>query len=687
MAESPTTNRRSQKGTKGKRLQPMEDTVTPAALAATSTSIQDRQNLVEAVRRLNPAGLKTAPGAFWDVEGAIKTGVIDDSTVKQQLTIVENGVNYSARRFNDLKIGNEGLTKVLKKSLDELDEQKLIFENLDAMTKAETEESGRIESLKVESDQVEVDIARKMHYSRQLEHMLQRLIKNQLRFDAHMVGMQQTMSNIQKEAAEIRLLRKGLDIGLAKAVNVLEETKVCITSARKDREVMMAKRRQEIRNAELLQEWLRRRDEVKAALIVELRGDLTRDEENLLRSQITEKQEETKHLQKANEESTKKLQAMEDVFAQLKQVTGVSSLDDMLDKFSGQKTNKRELEAEVKEAEARLAAAKKVMQKREKEFQDLKSAGAGLAELSRDTTDKLDRDILLSRNDYKLTKAMTDRLSAVLLGLQQGSIGLLQRVGPHKDLADAGVFDLTKADDDQFWQSTLEALSTVEQVLAKMIESVSGTGGETQGASALKALAYDDDEEDSISHNPDKQSVTGSFEMTVGTNNIRVKSRRTQKELEAVRMREDEAVLTEKELSVNGSVAHTGSESSTTEDGDIRAITKSSSDQQLSAGMGDEVPSNRSVKRSSDRTTADALKKIELDKRQKRLQERMALGRSAAAADDGGIDGLATYKAQKAAAARLCTTRSLPTLPEGVKIRDDVMTKTKAFIAKLPDLA
>ena len=70
-----------------------------------------------------------------------------------------------------------------------------------------------------------------------------------------------------------------------------------------------------------------------------------------------------------------------------------------------------------------------------------------------------------------------------------------------------------------------------------------------------------------------------------------------------------------------------------------------------------------------------------------RLQERMALGRSAAAADDGGIDGLATYKAQKAAAARLCTTRSLPTLPEGVKIRDDVMTKTKAFIAKLPDLA
>jgi hypothetical protein len=55
--------------------------------------------------------------------------------VKQQLLIVENGVNYSARRYNDLKIGNEMLTKQLKRSLDELDEQKLIYENLDAMTK------------------------------------------------------------------------------------------------------------------------------------------------------------------------------------------------------------------------------------------------------------------------------------------------------------------------------------------------------------------------------------------------------------------------------------------------------------------------------------------------------------------------------------------------------------------------
>lgn len=48
----------------------------------------------------------------------------------------------------------------------------------------------------------------------------------QLKFDAHMTGMEETMKNIQKDGVEVRLMRRGLDAGLAKALLVLEETKV-----------------------------------------------------------------------------------------------------------------------------------------------------------------------------------------------------------------------------------------------------------------------------------------------------------------------------------------------------------------------------------------------------------------------------------------------------------------------------
>jgi hypothetical protein len=113
-----------------------------------------------------------------------------------------------------------------------------------------------------------------------------------------MVGMEDTMRSIQKDEAEIVLMRRGLDAGLAKAVIVLEETKVKLASTRKDRDVLLEQRRSEYRNAKTLEQWLKDRERMKIELGIELRGDLTIEEEKFLKLQIDEKMEKTKSLQK-----------------------------------------------------------------------------------------------------------------------------------------------------------------------------------------------------------------------------------------------------------------------------------------------------------------------------------------------------------------------------------------------------
>ena len=110
----------------------------------------------------------------------------------------------------------------------------------------------RIEALQKESLQVEDEIAEKQHYTRQLEHVLHRLKSNQLKFDAHMVGMEEAMNAVIKEGNEVRLLRRGLDAGLAKAIAVLEETELALASSRKDRQVLIEQRRSEVKNAVML---------------------------------------------------------------------------------------------------------------------------------------------------------------------------------------------------------------------------------------------------------------------------------------------------------------------------------------------------------------------------------------------------------------------------------------------------
>ena len=104
---------------------------------------------------------------------------------------------------------------------------------------------------------------------------------------------------------------------------------------------------------------MRYREDEKEALAMEiLCGKLSKEEEMFLKKQIVEKVEIAKSLQAANEESNKRFLAMEGAFSQLKQITGVSSLVDMHEKFSNQRGSKLSLLEEVRDAEARLEAVK-----------------------------------------------------------------------------------------------------------------------------------------------------------------------------------------------------------------------------------------------------------------------------------------------------------------------------------------
>ena len=93
------------------------------------------------------------------------------------------------------------------------------------------------------------DLQRIDHQRRQLLHMLQRLNKNQILFDAHMNGMTDCYNAVYKEYTEVVLLRRGLDAGLAKTQSVYEITLNRVNEARNERAITLAQRKGELKNA------------------------------------------------------------------------------------------------------------------------------------------------------------------------------------------------------------------------------------------------------------------------------------------------------------------------------------------------------------------------------------------------------------------------------------------------------
>lgn len=433
-----TTGGTNRKSKRPKKLAPIEDVKLSQSQKA-STFVGTKKELVEAVRRIAPASIETSPVIFRDVTGELKTTTMESGNVKQQLSIVEDGVNNSARKYNELKVACDRKTYELKAKLDELEGQKLQYDELCRMKKASTFESARIEAIKKDLNVVSDDLQRLDHQKRQLMHMLQRLKKNQILFEAHMNGMTDCYNAVHKEYAEVVLLRRGLDAGLAKTQAVHETTANRVNEARHERLMSLNQRKAELKNAHRLKTWLKERVAQKIALSNGLRGDLTRDEEQFLKQQVKEKEEKTRDLQKSNEENQKRAQLLERAFMRIKQLIGVATFEEIVEKFHMQRVNKINIEREVREVEHRLSLLKSEYTRQEQQYRDMKSSGAlGSAGdvVTRDMTVQLEEEIGTAKNDYKLWRAELERLNNILISLQQGGLGLHIRAAPYASLID-----------------------------------------------------------------------------------------------------------------------------------------------------------------------------------------------------------------------------------------------------------
>ena len=568
------------------------------------------------------------------------------------------------------------------------------------MFKAETEEGQRIEQLQAEANKVDYSICQKMHQTRVLEHMLARLNRNQLKFDAHLNGMQDTLKQIEKEGVDIRHLRRDLDAGLAKAVSVFEETKEFLVASRKDRDCLIQQRRAEVRSAQNLQAWLKKRDQSKIDLALALRGDLTIDEQSFLKKELRDKEAKTRILQNQNAENQKRVAEMEEAFMELKQVTGAQNVNLMVSKFIDQKTNRKNLEKEVKDAERKLSNLKKDYSAKEKSYQELKTSGAGQTEFGRELQKEIKNEILNCKAAHRVLMASSERTTAVMVGMRQGATGLLQRAAPYSYLLrEAGVFDLTgnpadifKLSDNASWMDTLEALSSAEQLFAKMMEINSSVPEQPV------KTGYDDDNN---SVNTSTSSLNTAVEAPAFSMNVRIKSKRSLRDEDwkaGPGTRTDELHAGQSSaigntvmqlLATGGAESPVRSGAFDESDGEEEQGNAAQIKSKKTAGGGEDyVPTRLTVKKSSVNSILDAHRKEDMEIRKKKLAERLATRQIAMAGsdDEQGLANAARLKAQQESTKKLCTFPAPPTLPPGLTLRDDAMTKAKSFLSHIPDL-
>ncbi|CAM9680266.1 unnamed protein product [Ectocarpus sp. 8 AP-2014] len=472
---------------------------------------------------------------------------------------------------------------------------------------------------------------------------------------------------------------------------------------RRERSRLMANKEREAENARSMEICRQQRELTRVRMAQTLRGDLTSYQEAGLIELLAQKEASMNKIRAQNETQQRQVAAMESTFARIRQATGVNTLEEMVLKLANQSTNHATLEEEKREAESKLARAKEARQSEDTRFSYMKASGVGNTELNRDISDKLNNDIKEYRVEAKMKKAAHERLQNTLTGVKQGAVSLWQRLQPYSFLLDAvdgaQLQRMKEQTDAEVQRDTVKALGLSETLLSIMLEVVSGThdastarftsagggggsgGGGAGGVSAGgngQGDAEDSSDMGSAGNGPDSTCASAE-EVPSMRNNLRVRSIAHRVRAERLLENSDDndcARWTSPGLGGRGGAGGSG------EGGGMGVDAGLESDDEQA--MEDIVPSRTFLKLCSSRQHTETLRKIESDERKKKLAERMETADETEKATL--TSKLARKRQQDLAMERISAPPPVAGLPEGITQRDDIYTKTEAFLTHVPNL-
>ncbi len=127
-----------------------------------------------------------------------------------------------------------------------------------------------------------------------------------------------------------------LEIAKDEAMIEMKRTQAKLAGDRRARERELAERQAEVTAARKMEEWRLQRETIRQEMAAEMRGDLSADQEARLTAALHEKEAANEALKLASKERADRAAALEEAFMAIKQATGVSTVEEMVDKFLNQ---------------------------------------------------------------------------------------------------------------------------------------------------------------------------------------------------------------------------------------------------------------------------------------------------------------------------------------------------------------
>ena len=224
-------------------------------------------------------------------------------------------------------------------------------------------------------DDTAQELAERQFKKEQYEYMVSRLKKNQVTFDSHIRSMEEALTATRKELADVRSYVRLLEQSKETAATELTEYQDAVARLQAKRKAELERRKSELDAAKKAEAWRRQREAVRQELKAQMSGDLSQEQEDALLATRQERHETLQRLQAERELRADEAAAMFEAFQRVRQATGATTLDELVEKFTSQAKSRRALEAEYESEVQDLEQLQQVLREANAELEQLKVAG------------------------------------------------------------------------------------------------------------------------------------------------------------------------------------------------------------------------------------------------------------------------------------------------------------------------
>lgn len=264
-------------------------------------------------------------------------------------------------------------------------------------------------------------------------------------------GMEQAMKQQQTELQELRAMHNDAQIAKENARTELAKQEQSLYEAKKERDAKLEKCKKQAE---------------------EKREHAEKVEKRLQRASI--QQEDITHDQKSQlsgEEQEKKISTYEEAMAKIKDATGVSDIQEVVQRFLSQGDTHKHLEQLKIHNEKMLARLKEEKEKLQAEFEEMKYSGEAKMSSGQRMLEDFQAKLAEEEKRCEESKKRQDRSSRILVDVKAGIEHLADKLqylkAPKGHVPQA---QLTPGSDEY----VLDVLGTIEQKLLKLMEDLGG---------------------------------------------------------------------------------------------------------------------------------------------------------------------------------------------------------------------